>query len=242
MDDTTSTRFATGTALLTAILGVVAFGLAIIAVPIAGANCPSGCIPYPYTSTAARWPQDFLWQIPAIAFVLSWLVLMVCVHYFAPQQRRMITLAGLCLAVIAAAALSIDYYLQLSVVPVSLADGETNGLPLLIQYNAHGVFIALEEIGYITMALSLALFSVAFTGRDRLATAGRWLFRVPIVVAVGGLLEVSVFYGLERQDRFEIFILSACWLTLIAGGLILAAIFWTMTPEVEATAARRVER
>jgi len=241
MNDTTNTRFAAATALLTAVLGTVAFALAIVAVPVAGANCPSNCIPYPYLSTAGRWPQDFLWQPPAIAFVLSFLVLMTCVHYFAPQRRRMITQAGLCLAVVSAAALSIDYYLQFSVVPVSLADGETNGLPLLLQYNSHGIFIALEEIGYITMALSLAMFSVAFVARDRLASAVRWLFRLPIVVAIGGLIEVSVFYGLERQDRFEIFILSACWLTLIIGGLILAAIFWTMTPEAEATATLRRE-
>jgi uncharacterized membrane-anchored protein len=119
-------RFSSRTALLTAGLGIVAFALAIVAVPIAGANCPAGCIPYPYLDTADRWPRDFLWQPPAVAFILSWLVLMACLHQVAAGPRRAISLAGLCLAVVAAAVLSLDYYLQFAVVPVSLKDGETN--------------------------------------------------------------------------------------------------------------------
>ena len=167
----------------------------------------------------------------------AYLVLTACIHYFAPQPRRLVTLAGLCLAGVAAATLVIDYYMQFAIVPVSLADGETNGLPLLLQYNSHGIFIALEELGYITMAISLAMISVACTGADRLAKAARWIFRIPIVVCVGALVEVSALYGLERRDRFEIVILSACWLALIAGSLVLAATFWTMTPEKVASAA-----
>lgn len=32
--------------------------------------------------------------------------------------------------------------------------GETEGITLLTQYNAHGIFIALEELGYLLMSLS----------------------------------------------------------------------------------------
>jgi Na+-driven multidrug efflux pump len=53
------------------------------------------------------------------------------------------------------------------------------------------------------------------------------------VVGISTLAALSVAYGLERQDRFEIVILSACWLALVAGGFVLAALFWTMAPPEE---------
>jgi len=36
---------------------------------------------------------------------------------------------------------------------MSLMNSETEGLAALIQYNPHGVFLALEELGYMIMSL-----------------------------------------------------------------------------------------
>ena len=63
-------------ALLTAIMTVITFGFAMVAVPIAGANCPGECVAYPYMDTASQFPRDFLWmplddfsQLHTIAFL-----------------------------------------------------------------------------------------------------------------------------------------------------------------------------
>ncbi len=225
MSNPLGSTFASRTAFLTAAIGIVAFSLAIIAVPPAGANCQSNCAPYPYMGLASRWPVDFLWQPPAICFALAYLALMACIHQLAEERLRVVSLVGLCLAVVAASGLAIDYYLQFAVVPVSLQAGETNGLPLLIQYNPHGIFIALEELGYWTMSVSFVLMAVAITGTGRLTSTVRWIFRLPIVVAVVAITALSLAYGLERQDRFEIFILSACWLALIVNGILLGIVY-----------------
>ena len=223
MDDTIGRRFAVGSGLFTGFAGIVALGLALVAVPVAGAFCSTGCVPYPYLGTAARYPQDFAWHPPAILFVFGYLALMLAIHQQAPAPRRILSQAGVYLAVIATAVLAIDYYVQFAVVPISLQSGETNGLPLLIQYNGHGLFIALEELGYLTMSASLAAASLAISGEGRARAAVRQLFRAPVVVAVLGLIWVTAAFGLDRQDRFEIPILAACWLTLIAGSFLLAA-------------------
>jgi len=226
MQDTLmANKFGLYAALFTALTGVVAFGLAITAVPVAGANCPSDCVPYPYMGTAGQWPRDFLWQPAAILFVLGYLALMLSIHYAAPADRKILSLAAVCLALISATVLAIDYYVQFAVVPASLHADETEGLPLLIQYNPHGLFIALEELGYLAMTLSFVFVASAFSPGGRLAAGIRWVFRAAFAVAVVGLAAYWVAFGIEREDRYEIVLLSACWVALIANGVLLAAYF-----------------
>ncbi len=218
-------RFGMFASIFTAATGLVAFALAIMAVPVAGGNCTANCRPYPYMTMADRWPNDFMWLPPAILFVFGYLAVMAAVYYAASGSRRIFGLVGLCLALVSATTLAIDYYLQLAVVPVSLQANETNGLPLLSMYNSHGMFIALEELGYLAMSVSFVFAASVLVSRGRLEAAVRWLFRVPLVVAAVGLAWFSIAFGLDRQDRFEVVILSACWLTLIINGVLLTVWF-----------------
>ena len=74
--------------------------------------------------------------------------LVAAVHEWAPAERRVSSLLGLCLVVVAAAVLLIDYFVQATVLQPSLVKGQLDGWALLTQYNPNGVFIALEELGY----------------------------------------------------------------------------------------------
>ena len=52
--------------------------------------------------------------------------------------------------------LMVDYYVQFTTVQTSLVKGELDGgLSVLSQYNPHGVFVALEDVGYFTMSFGL---------------------------------------------------------------------------------------
>jgi hypothetical protein len=218
-------RFGMFASIFTAVAGLVAFALAIIAVPVAGANCVSSCRPYPYMTMADRWPNDFMWLPPAILLVFGYLAVMAAIYSATTGSRRILGLAGLCLALVSATTLAIDYYLQLAVVPVSLQANETDGLPLLVMYNSHGMFVALEELGYLLMSVSFVFAASVLVSRGRLEAAVRWLFRVPLIAAAVGLAGFSIAFGLNRQDRFEVVILSVCWLTLIANGILLSVWF-----------------
>ena len=145
----TSNRVGFYSAIFTAIITVVTFGFAITAIPISGANCVEGCIEYPYLNTIAQFPKDYLWMYLATVLVLSYVVLMVSIHSYAAQPKKIFSQIGLSFAIIASTILLMDFFVQFSVVPVSLMNGETEGITLLTQYNAHGLFIVMEELGYL---------------------------------------------------------------------------------------------
>ncbi len=221
----TSNRVGFFSAIFTTIITIVTFGLAMTAIPISGANCPGGCVAYPYLDTASQYPKDFLWMFPAMLLVLAYVTFMVSIHYYADGQKRIFSQIGLSFALIAAAILLSDYYLQLSVVPVSLRNGETEGLAMLIQYNPHGIFLVLEELGYLMMALSFLFMAAALSNKSRLESAIRWVFAIGSVLVMISLPIISISHGLERLDRFEVVAISIDWLILIINGVLLSVVF-----------------
>jgi hypothetical protein len=212
-------------AALTAVLGVITFALALIAVPISGANCPADCVDYPYLDTVSQYPRDFAWMLPAMLLVLSFVVLVASIHSYVRTQRKIFSLIALSFACIAAVILLSDYYVQLSVVPMSLRNAETEGLALLIQYNSHGIFLVLEELGYLVTSLSFLFLGLALSGASRLESVVRWIFIAGFPLVMLALLVVSIGYGLERLDRFEVMAITIDWVILIVNGILLAILF-----------------
>lgn len=207
-------------ALFTAVMTVVTFVFAMLAVPVSGANCPGNCVVYPYLNTAARYPNDFIWMPLAIFLLLGYIIWMTAIHSTAPEHLKVFSQLGMGFALMAALVLIVDYYVQFSIIPVSLLNGETEGLAALIQYNPHGVFIALEELGYGLMALSFWGVAPIFWGRTRLENAISWVFTISAALMVGSFAVFFVVFGMNRLDRLEVVILSTAWLVLIVNGIL----------------------
>ncbi|MBN1535762.1 MAG: hypothetical protein JW908_03440 [Anaerolineales bacterium] len=212
-------------AITTAALTVVTFALAIIAIPISGANCAEGCIDYPYLDTISQYPRDFLWMYLAIPMLLAYVAFMVSIHFYANEEKKIFSQIGLLFAAMSALILIVDYFIQVSVIPISLMHGETDGLAALIQYNVHGVFIALEDLGYLLMSLSFLFMAAVFSQKDRLESAIRWIFIIAFILAIVSLAAISINFGLDRKDRFEVIVLSVDWLVLIINGILLSRVF-----------------
>jgi hypothetical protein len=221
----TSNRVGLYSAILTALTTLVTFSLAIIAVPNAGAGCRENCFKYPYVSTLSEFPRDYLWMPSAMLLVVVYVILMVSIDAYAAQHKRIYSQIGLSFALIAAGILLTDYYIQFSVVPVSLMNQETEGIALLTQYNAHGVFIVLEELGYLLMSLSFLFLAPVFANIGRLASVVRWVFITGFVLTMGFLVVISIMYGLDRMDRFEVAVISINWLVLVINGVLLSLLF-----------------
>jgi uncharacterized BrkB/YihY/UPF0761 family membrane protein len=114
LSTSTSNRFGYYSAILTTVTTVVTFGFAMIAIPISGANCPGNCVEYPYLDTVSQFPKDFLWMPLAIVLALVYVILMVSIHSYAPRQKKIFSQVGLSFALIAAAILVVDYFIQFS--------------------------------------------------------------------------------------------------------------------------------
>src|SRR5215207_2148528 len=221
----TSNRVGLYSAILTALTTLVTFSLAIIAIPNSGAGCRENCFDYPYVNTLSEFPRDYLWMLPAMLLVVFYVILVVSIHAYAAQHKSIYSQIGLSFALIAAGILLSDYFIQFSVVPVSLMNQETEGIALLTQYNAHGIFIVLEELGYLLMSLSFLFLAPVFANRDRLASVVRWVFIAGFVLTMVFLVVISIIYGLDRMDRFEIAVISINWLVLVLNGVLLSVLF-----------------
>jgi hypothetical protein len=212
-------------AILTTIITIITFGFAMAAIPISGANCPGECVAYPYLDTVAQFPRDYMWMPLAMMMVLTYVIFTVAIHAYAENHKKIYGQIGLTFAVISAAVLLAAYFTQFSVITVSLMNGETAGIPLLIQYNPHGVFIALEELGYLMMSLSFLFVAPVFAERSRLESSVRWIFVIGFGLTIVSLVVISIIFGLERLDRFEVFAISIDWLVLIINGILLSIVF-----------------
>jgi quinol-cytochrome oxidoreductase complex cytochrome b subunit len=117
-----------------------------------------------------------------------------------------------------------DYFIQISVIQPSLLRGELEGIALISQYNPHGIFIALEELGYILMSVAFLFMAPVFF-RNRLEKAVRYIFTANFALTLIAFIVFSVLYGTNREYRFEIAVIAISWLTLISSGILLSMIF-----------------
>jgi hypothetical protein len=212
-------------ALLTALLTVGTFVIAYLSPPLSGPFCTDNCFTYPYADIASRFPRDYFWMYPAMLLNLVYYILMVAIHYFAPTDKKIFSHIGVSLALLSMATFNIDYFLQVSVIQPSLVLGETNGIALLSQFNAHGVFIVLEEIAFIMMSLSMLFMAPIFAGQTKAEKAVRWIFAGNFLLTTVSFALFTVFYGIFREYRFEVAAFAINWLALISSGIALSIIF-----------------
>lgn len=200
-------------AILTAILAALSFSIAIFATPL-------NTYPHPYTPPFIF--IDFAWLIPAFLLLPAFVALTAAVHSSAPAERQVFGRIALSFAIISAVVLMADFFVQWTVVLPSTLAGETGGLGLFTQYNPHGLFVALEALGYVAMSAAFLFLAPLFSG-DRLRTAVRWLFVAGFVLATGALVGTS----LAGADIvvFEVIVITIDWAVLIVAGILIARVF-----------------
>ena len=221
-----TTRLGFWTAVLTAIVTAVSLGIAATTLPQSGPFCPfETCVGYPYTDVAAFVPADYIWIYPALLIGPLFLILVACIHAYAAADKKLFGQIALSFAAISATALATNYFIQLTVMQPSFLKGETEGLALFSQYNPHGVFIALEDIGYLMMGIAFLFAAVVFDGRTRLDRTIRFVFALSGVLAIGALVTLASIYGYDLEYRYEVAVITIDWLTLIIVGILLAFFF-----------------
>jgi hypothetical protein len=87
-------------------------------------------------------------------------------------------------------------------------------------YNDKGVFIALEEVGYLFMSASFMAVSPLFS-----AGVLRFLLVLAFALTLLSLLYYIVVYGWDRSYRFEVAVITIDWTTLIVCGTLMARHF-----------------
>jgi hypothetical protein len=228
-------------AISTAVMAVVSLAMAVTTLPRSGPYCQSDCVGYPYTDVAAFVPRDYLWMYPALVLTLLVVVLVQCIHYQVDPSLRVLTGIGVAFTAVGAGTLIIDYAIQLTYIEPALLLRETDGLSPWSQYNPHGIFIALETVGYVL--LNLAFLAVGFAlirMPSRLWRAAGWVFVAAGALTLVLLVFYSAFYRVRLDYRFEVTSISITWLVLIAAPLLLSIALARAAP-VEGKRTARVE-
>jgi hypothetical protein len=215
-------RFDFWIALLTAFTTAFSFLLAVLTPPKAGPFCVENCVGYPYTDIASYISRDFLWMYPALLPAPFFVMVVSGLHDHAAIDRKRFSRLAIAFSAIAATLPTADYFIQLRVIQPAILKGELDGLAPLSQYNPHGVFIALEEAGYLAMGVAFLFAALAVPARDRPHRGVRWVFGTGFAAIVLLFVAISIAYGFDVEYRFEVAAITVDWTVLIVTGALLA--------------------
>ena len=212
----TTRQLGSWSALVTAILAALFFVIGLF-----GSSYTEG-ITYPYVLTTIR-PIDYLLWIPAFLLPFSLIILFSCLHTLTPSQKKVFSHIGLSFGIVYATIMLSDLFLQWTVILPSIAHNETSTLSLLSQYYPHGVFLALESLGYLLLDTALLFFVPTILGTSRLHRAIRWLFLAAFSLTTASFLIVL----LTRNNIvvFEVIAITINVIVLISIGILLSRMF-----------------
>ena len=210
-------------AVLTALTAVVSLAMAITTLPHSGPYCRSDCVGYPYSDAAAFVPRDYLWMYPALVLTLLAVVLMESIHHQLALSRGLLSRIAVAFTTMGGAILVVDYAGQLTFLQPALLLGETEGLSPWSQYNPHGIFIALENVGYGLLSFAFLFVGAAMLGTPwKLWPAAGWVFVCGGALVLAALVLYSTIYRLRLEYRFEVAAIGVTWLVLIAAPVLLS--------------------
>ncbi len=201
------------------VLTLVTFGLAMTAIPPAGPYCTGNCMDYPFPDLLRYYPRDYYWMYLAILQLFAFVIFIAANHFITDISKKLYSFLSIAFTLISSTVLLLTYFTQFSIVPISAMKGETEGIALITQYNDHGLFIAMEELGYITMSIALFFLAYTFTRKTLTERIIRKLLTLQLPLTVIVFIYYGISYGIERSYRFEVATISINWLILIITGL-----------------------
>ena len=124
--------------------------------------------------------------IPSLLLAPMFVIMMLSIHHYAPEDKKVLSQLAFSFATICAAVLSIHYYIQLTVVQQGILNNELTGLWQFAAPNPHSFFWTFAALGYGFMGIALLCAAPIFAAKtDR---AIKWLFITNGIIGVGFLI------------------------------------------------------
>jgi len=152
---------------------------------------------------------------PSLFLGSSFLILMVCIHYYAAEDRKIWSHIGLIFATIYTVLISINYYVQLTLVLPHMIQGEIESIKFLLFTPFDSFLYSVDILGYSFMSLATLFSAFAFTGPGLEKTIRRFL------IANGRILP---FIALQNYYHPMIWVASL-WAITFPGSTISLAVF-----------------
>lgn len=221
----TACRIGFPASLTLAAMAALGFLLGIATPPRSGPYCLVHCTLYPFTDAARFFPRDYFWMAPGILLTPLFTIVTVCLYMCVPARSKPWALLAAFFSAISTAFITFDYFVQILVIQPSLESHEADGVALFTQYNPHGMFIALEDLGYLLLAVSFAFLCAAIPITVKPGKAIRWTLGLASFLGVGSFLVMGAAFGTRMGLMFELAIITIIWIALVVAGILLARFF-----------------
>jgi hypothetical protein len=153
--------------------------------------------------------------IPSFILAPTFVIMMVCIHHYASEEKKILSQIGVSFALICATILGIHYYIQLTVVQQGLLNNETAGLWLFVTPNPHSFFWTLAALGYGFMGIALLFTAPIFKEKSER--------NIKLLFTANGIIGITFLIG-NAMGVFMINILSSfIWGVLFPIAAILVA-------------------
>jgi hypothetical protein len=162
--------------------------------------------------------------VPSLLLASSFTLLMVSVHYYASEEEKIWSLSGVIFAAIYCALVSINYFVQLTLVVPHMMKGEIASVRPFLFTPFDSFIYSVDILGYSFMSLSTLFAAFVFKGEGLEKTARRFL------IANGLLIPFLVF-----QIYFHPLIwIASLWAITFPGATISLALIFKKSAEDKA--------
>jgi hypothetical protein len=128
---------------------------------------------------------------PSLLLAPSFALLMLCVHYYALEDKKIWSHAGLMFATIYTVMVSINYYVQLTLVVPHLMRGEVETIRPFLFTPFDSFIYSVDMLGYSFMSLSTLFAAFVFTGAGLERTVRRFLIANGLLIP---FLALQIYY------------------------------------------------
>jgi hypothetical protein len=153
---------------------------------------------------------------PSLFLALAFVILMVCVHYWAPPEKKIWSHLGIIFAVLYTVLVSMNYFVQLTLVVPHILQGETESIRFLLFTPFDSFVYSVDLLGYSFMSLSTLFAAFAFGTKSLEGIARKFL------IANGLILP---FIALQNYYHPLIYIAMLWAITLPGATIALAMLF-----------------
>ena len=164
---------------------------------------------------------------PSLLLAFSFVVMMVSVHHYAPESRKIWSHIGVAFATAYASLIGIVYFVQLTIVVPHLMRGDVAGIKFLIFVPFDSFLYAVDILGYSFMSLSTLFAAAVFAG-------GRLERTTRLFLIANGLL--IPFLVLQIYIHPLIYVASL-WAVTFPGSTICLAMLFKRLPRAGVQAA-----
>ncbi|AUV83163.1 hypothetical protein C2R22_17160 [Salinigranum rubrum] len=166
---------------------------------------------------------------PSLFLGTAFVILMVSVHYYAPEERKIWSHIGLVFATIYAVLISINYYVQLTFVVPRLLQGNVDSVSLqpFLFVPFDSFLYSVDILGYSFMSLATLFAAFAFTGSGVERTVRRFMIANGLILP---FLALQIYYH-------PLIWVAALWAITFPGATVSLAVLFRRDPPATAEPA-----